>query len=240
MAQALYANVAVVNSKEHKDLKIKPINHFRYAAKIQSCPISDIEFFPCSLSHPIMFAKAEDGKIVPLALMGLERETNQFVSSEGVWKEGEYMPAFLRRYPFIMVRDPENTRMVVGLDMDAEGVNRDEGRELFDEKSEASEFAKSAMKFLTDFQEAFDRTQNFLAKMSELELFDDAVFNWEFKGVTSSFGGFMRIDEKKLDELDDETLLALTRSGHYKLIVAHLVSLRRFQRLVDWKMRPAS
>nr|CRH05383.1 putative SapC family protein [Candidatus Magnetococcus massalia] len=238
MSQQIYSNVAPLSSEVHKDYKLKPLNNITFAKEIQSCPVADMEFFPCAQSHPILFTSLEDGGDgMAMALMGIESQKNSYVNDDGQWEAGTYLPAFLRRYPFIMMKDDKNDRMVVALDMDFEGVNQEEGQALFAEDGEPTEFMNGAMKFMQDYFVAIQRTQNFIKRLDELELLEDANFNWEYQGKKSTFTGFKRINEQKLDSLEEDVQLELFKSGYYKLIVAHLISLRKFQDLVDRKIK---
>ena len=45
--------------------------------------------------------------MVPVAILGLRGAANQFVNSEGAWREGKYIPAYVRRYPFILMESPD-------------------------------------------------------------------------------------------------------------------------------------
>ncbi|MEG3639366.1 SapC family protein [Magnetococcus sp. PR-3] len=233
MQTQIYQQVEPINQQQHGKLRIKANLDASFAATIQSCPVTELEFFPCSHSHPILFAKDPDGEVISLALMGLKRNSNVHVQGEaGSWVGTTYMPAFLRRYPFIQVRDEEGERSVVGMDMACKAIDEAEGEALFDEEGNATAFVEKAAKFLESFDTGFARMKLFAKKLEELELLEEAKIEWTLNEAKNSFGGFMKVDEKKLNGLDDETMLMLVHNGYYKLIMAHLFSQANFQNLI--------
>src|SRR3990167_5612436 len=52
--------------------------------------------------HPIIFASGDNP--VPLALMGLNEGVNVFVDDEGKVTQPIYIPAYVRRYPFLLAK----------------------------------------------------------------------------------------------------------------------------------------
>jgi hypothetical protein len=59
-------------------------------------------------------------------------------------------------------------------------------------------------------------------------------------GRTFQVSGLLVVDEKKLMDLPDETVLSMFRKGEMHLVSLHLASLSNIQRLVDtMSQRPA-
>ena len=96
-----YTKPVGLNKSEHKNLKIVPqSDDFAFATKTNSVILAGVEFTEAAKDFPIVFAEA-GGNIVPVALLGLRNEQNLFVNDDGSWA-GRYIPAFIRRYPFIL------------------------------------------------------------------------------------------------------------------------------------------
>jgi len=232
MELGIYSNLKVLNKDEDKTIRIKALEKFSFAASLRDCVITSDEFYASSKSFPIVFAKSDAGDFFATAIMGLKEERNIFVNEDGSWREGEYMPAFLRRYPFVFVEHEDVLALAV--DMDCDAVNKKSGERLFDKEGESTDYAKQVMQFMEGFQISNQRTQALVAKLVELDLLEDARAEIVSKDNEAfTFTGFQRVSEEKLDALSDEAILDLVRSGYYKLIMAHLMSLNNFGKLLE-------
>jgi len=232
MELGIYRNLKVLDRNEDKELRIKPLENFSFAKALRDCVITSDEFYASCKSLPIVFAKSEGGDYFATALMGLKEERNIFVKEDGSWREGEYMPAFMRRYPFVFIENEDVLALAV--DMDCEAVNQESGEALFNEDGEATEYATHVMQFMESFQTSNQRTQALIARLVELDLLEEATANiTQNDGEAFAFAGFQRVSEEKLDQLSDEDMLSLVRSGYYKLILAHLMSLNNFGKLLE-------
>ena len=94
-----YERVVALNDQAHAKLKVRPAISFAYAARTNSVPLLASEFFDAAREYPIVFARGETGP-VPAALLGLREAENLFVDRDGRW-DARYVPAFVRRYPFV-------------------------------------------------------------------------------------------------------------------------------------------
>ncbi len=233
MNLGIYKDVRLINLEEDKKLKVAPIEGFAYAADLRDCIITVSEFYEASKSQPIVFAKNEQGEFLALALMGLKEEGNLFVNQDGSWRIGEYVPAFVRRYPFIFVAHSEN-QLSLAIDHDHKAVNKRKGEALFTAEGEASEYTTSLMDFLSQYQQANLNTQAMIKMLDDKGLLEDATAKMMKNGEPMNLTGFMRVNEQKLDDLSDSDMLELVKTGAYKWVVAHLMSLSNFQKLLTY------
>ena len=227
----MYKNIKLLNSEEDKQLKVTPLDTFEYAKEKGQVVITLDEFFVASKSQPIIFTQNPDGEYFASVLLGLEQDKNSFVMKNGKWAKSEYVPTYIRRYPFIFVKNNDN--LAVAYDSDCKNINTKEGEVLFDTEGKSSEYLTNVIKFMDNFQNNSLMTASFIKELDELNLLEDANATIEVKGKKFAFTGFKRVDEKKLGELDDEKLLRLMKSGAYKFIMAHLISLGNFEKLVS-------
>ena len=231
MALGIYKNVEVLNKDTHKSLKIDELKGFDYAKELRDCVISLSEFYQSAKSQPIVFSKNDQGEYFAVALMGLKEQKNLFVQEDGSWKPGEYVPAFIRRYPFVFVSSGE--QLVLAVDTDCPAVNEDQGQMLFDEEGEVTAYTEKVMEFMLEYQQSNAQTQVFIQTLDELDLLETASAELNQEGEKLTFTGFSRINEKKFNDLNDEDTLKLVRSGYYKLVTAHLMSLTNFSKLMS-------
>ena len=147
----IYQKVAPLNKKSHANWGIKNSNTFSFARDINSVPLTAVEFPAASLEFSIVFAKSEDG-LVPIAVMGVRHKENLYVDEAGKW-QARYIPAFIRRYPFVFSTSDDGNTLTLCLDEDYEGCSPDgEGDRLFTETGENSPYLDKVVDFLKEYQ----------------------------------------------------------------------------------------
>ncbi|WP_158089252.1 SapC family protein [Magnetofaba australis] len=230
----MYQNVEPLIAERHSALRLSAQMNAAFALKSQNAPLTDIEFFSCAHSHPILFAKTPEDETVAIALMGLSRANNLYVDPQThQWREATYMPAFFRRYPFIQMKDEKGERSIVGMDMACPAVNDESGARLFEEDGKPSPTLDNAIKFLATFEAGLTRMKAFAAELDKLELLVPSEVEWQRGDIKSKFSSFLKVDEQKLDALSEEQILPLIKNGYYKLIMAHLFSQENFRRMIE-------
>ena len=227
-----YRNPVPLNKTTHKDKRISSANRtFAFAGKTNSVILAGVEFSEAAKEYPIVFAQAGDS-VIPVALLGLRNEENLFVKTDGSW-DARYVPAFVRRYPFVLAETGEAGQRAVCIDEAYEGLNESEGEPLFDGE-ETTPILQQAMDFLEEYQKQYVRTEAFVKRLRDNDLLMslnakiDLVDGQQF-GLT----GLMAVDEKKLLQMPEEAALALFRSGELSWVYCHLMSLGCMARLVD-------
>lgn len=225
-----YERVVALNDQAHRDLRVKPLTRFQFARRANSVPILAAEFADCAREYAIVFARGAEGT-VPAVLLGLREQENLFVNAEGVW-DARYVPAFVRRYPFVPGKDAEG-QLLVCIDEAAPCFDRSEGESLFAEGKPTRQL-EHAMNFLRDFQNGAQATETVARRIDELGLLRDADSVAQLNdGSRFRLGGLRVVDEARLRALDAATVNELFASGALGLIYAHLLSLGNLGRLVD-------
>jgi hypothetical protein len=229
-----YKKPLPLNKEKHAELTVSPSPHgFRFAAQTQSVLLAGVEFFDAGRQFPIIFTAATDSSILPVALLGLEQSENLFVDDKGNW-HGQYIPAYIRRYPFITTDGAEG-KITVCFDEAFDGFNRKGGAPLF-ESGEPTPKLQEIQSFLQDYYIRLKQTGQFCALLVQAGLLRQidaqATMN---DGRSYPLKGMLVVDEQKLTQLPDSDIVKLFRSGQLALIHAHLLSLRNFGVLIDRK-----
>ena len=95
----MFKNLETLDAENHKNLRFAPANDFSFAAELSSAPLSASEVMEAARAFPIVFTT--DGPLLPMALMSVEEGKNVFINENGEW-QASYVPAHIRRYPFIL------------------------------------------------------------------------------------------------------------------------------------------
>jgi hypothetical protein len=222
----LYGGLQPLNSAQHGQLKLKRDQVIPGVGQLHAVPITVEEFAAAQRSFPIIFSAGDDP--IPLALMGLNEGINTFIDENGEpIDKHAYMPAYLRRYPFMLARlRPDSDELSLCFDPTSGGLVEGEGEALFD-GDQPSELTKSILQFCEQFEAAGQRTQAFIEELKKSGLLMDGEVSIQPDGVEQPFlyRGFRMIDEEKLRNLRGDELRKMNQNGMLALIYAHLLSL---------------
>ncbi len=231
-AVMFYEKPVLLNREAHKAKKIAPSASFAFAGKANSLYLAGVEFIEACKEYPIVFTQVGGDKIVPVAMLGLREGENLFVGAEGKWGAG-YIPAFVRRYPFVLA-ELEGQQMGVCIDEAYAGLNEKDGEALFDDKGANTPFLQNALDFLNRYQVEYMRTDRFCQRLKDAGLLMEMNAKADlFDGTSFMVNGLMIVDERKLLQMGDKEALEIFRSGELSWVYAHLVSLSNMNRLVD-------
>ena len=228
---AVYEKLVVLNKDIFRNHKLKT-SVTPVFLDTQTIPVLGIEFAEAAKEFPIVFVKnPTKDEISPMVLLGLQKDENLFVNKEGGWNS-RYVPAFVRRYPFILA-DAGGNQLVLCLDENFEGLNTEDGVALFDDGKE-TEYLKDLIQFVTSFHNDSIATGQFTASLKALDLLEEKSLKAELKdGREFTINGFYVVNEEKLRSLDSENAQQLFYKGELAWVYAHLISLSNLKRLVD-------
>ncbi len=205
---------------------------YAFAAGTHNVILAPVEFYEACKEYPIIFTATPGDKIAPIALLGFREGENLFVDENGVW-DGRYIPAYVRRYPFILAETGKN-ELTVCFDQAYEGLNSEDGAALFDSEGGYSPYMQRTLDFLRNYHSQYHNNESFTEKLKELDLFKpmDAMVELN-DGRKFALNGFSVVDELKLQTLGESDIYSLFKSGYLALIYAHLLSLSTMSSLVD-------
>jgi hypothetical protein len=222
----LYNDLQPLNSGQHGNLKLKRLVTVPGIGKTHAIPLTVEEFTHAQRNYPIIFSAGEEP--VPLALMGLNEGVNTFIDDEGKpIGEPAYMPAFLRRYPFVLARlRPDSDELSLCFDPTSGAFDEEEGEPLFD-GDQPTELTRNILQFCEQFETAGLRTQAFMNDLQAAGLMMEGEVSIQPDGAEQPFlyRGFRMVDEEKLRNLRGDEMRKMSQSGMLPLLYAHLMSL---------------
>ncbi|RYX89678.1 MAG: SapC family protein [Comamonadaceae bacterium] len=231
-----YERPVIINREHHRDMRLGPPPDMRYAAGSNSFLMAATESVHAMRDYPVLFVGSPDGKFTMAVLTGLKTDENLFVSPEdGTWRAGTYVPAFVRRYPFVLVDAPEGQDMQIAGDascawLDLRGEHKDWPRLLQDNGENTREMDELAV-FLVRFHEGMKESREFATHLHSLGLLVPRWIKVQNGKVTSSMENFFVVDEARLKALDPDVTKDLTVRGYMGWIHFHLASLENVQKL---------
>lgn len=227
----MYKDLEIVNKENHKNQSVIEIKDFSYAKNIMNAPITVAEFFEACKNYPIFFAKDKDNNWFASVMLGYKENVNIFVDDKGTWDKLHYIPAFVRRYPFVFIE--QNEQLLLGIEKEFLSADKkDESRKFFDEKNENTEFLNNVLTFLNQFQNDSIATKEFIKQLDEWQLLEEktaTIINE--KKEQFNINGFYIVNEEKLKHLSKKKKEEICNKNASPLITAHLISLSNIQKL---------
>lgn len=226
-----YEKIAPISLERHKDWSIARGKDYSFAAEANAVPMMCAEFQSVATDFPIVFGRTEDG-FSPIVVLGLEQGKSLFVDAKGKWT-GPYIPAFVRRYPFVFAQSADKQTFTLCIDEAYVGVDSKgkKGEKLYD-GDQPSETLNRALEFTKGFESEQRKTAEFCRLLADNDLLDPmqasiTMPDGEIRAVT----GFHVISRDKLKALNTEVADDFFRRDVLELIYFHMLSLRNMDKL---------
>ena len=154
-----YRRPEPLSLEAHGTLGVKRIDQpFAFLRSAHAVPLTVSEFGTSAGSYPVIFVGTDK---TPVAVMGVNQGQNLFVEENGQIMPDKYVPAFVRRYPFVFAGDDANDRLLLCVDREAPMVSEKPDITFF-EGSEPSKFTQDAIEFCKQFESQRRSTQEFI------------------------------------------------------------------------------
>lgn len=231
-AASFYKEPVILNSETHKKTKCAPVEDYSFTKASNSCVVLGQEFLEAAKYYPVLFSK-NDETIVPVVFLGID--ANLFVGDDGKWEKDHYIPAFIRRYPFIIAEGfAGDGSLTVCVDSKYEGFAGKDGERLFTDKGEQTQYMKNVVTFLQKFHQQFGATKIFMDYIKELDIFKDVNAQITLQGDKKyRIPNLLMVDETKVRQLADDKIVELVKRGYLAWIYAHLYSLTNFGKILN-------
>src|SRR5579863_7775550 len=216
-----YRTPTVLSALEHANLAVVRKRNYSFSAKVNSIPVVLTEV-PLLLPHyPVAFTLGDEPML--MAIVGARNDENLFVDAEGNWEPGRYIPAYVRRFPFVLMEPPDrNFRLAAELES---GFFDPEGERLF-ENGRPTQYALDVFRFCMELQQAFAPTQEFCQAVHQKGLLKPKRSTMTTpSGRTFSVSGFAGVDLEDLNQLDNRTANLWRKQGWLATLYWHFGSL---------------
>jgi hypothetical protein len=225
-----YKNPMPLDAKAHADLALKTDFGLGFTKGVNAVPVNLIELPQICHYYPIAFSPDENA--TPVAILGLRDNENLYLNTKGEWEQDTYIPAYIRRYPFIFSEMPGSDQLSLCIDNDDSVIDKKGEQKFFDKDGKPTTLSQNALEFCKSYHAAAQHTIEFGKAMHAAGVLVERqaeIASGEGKRI--NFSGFRVIDEQKLAELDDKTFAEWRKKNWLPFIYAHLFSGAQWQRL---------
>jgi SapC len=233
-----YKSLVPLQTGVHGKFHSRPSDRAPYFAETHAVPLTIDEFILAQRHFPIVFSVGDAP--VPLGLFGLNEGVNVFTDDDGKLKGEVYVPAYVRRYPWMLAKlTPTASELSLCFDPTTDMVGEFEDGDALFEGEKPSEAVNNLLKFCEEFELSAQRTAAFVKELKELDLLMDGEVSIQTAPDQPPYvyRGFQMVSEEKFRELRGDTLRKINQNGILALVVAHLFSLAHIQGIFARQMQ---
>jgi hypothetical protein len=229
----IYETAVPVSAARHGNVSLAPSPDYAFSAGINAVPLMAVEFLRAATEYAIVFTMAGED-VMPAAVLGVKGDQNLYLGADRQW-QAKYVPAFIRRYPFVFSRSDDGKTLTLCIDESHPGVNREgKGERLFGDDGKPTSYVERVLKFLQEYQAQFERTRAFGRRVHELGLLEAMQAQVTTPtGAKLSLNGFFAVSREKLRQLDGAALASLAKTDELELLYLQLHSMRNFVDVKD-------
>jgi hypothetical protein len=226
-----YRQITALDASRCVGKSLKTSVGFDFARNTNVVMLNAAEFEQAARIYPIVFASAPNP--AALAILGLRDGENLFVDANGEWKPNTYIPAYVRRYPFIFHRSEDGQQYTLCIDEASGALEDGTERPLFVDDA-PSDIAKGALEFCAAYQRDNELTREFVKELAKNQLLVPNQAQVTLPGGENlALAGFELIDRAKFDALPSFVLTDWRKRGWLGLAYAHFISLACFGDLIE-------
>lgn len=236
-----YRKPEPLSFQAHGSLGVRQIDQpFGFLRDAHAVPVTVAEFGVAASSYPIIFVGND---FTPIAVMGVRQGQNLYVRNDGRTEPDYYMPAFVRRYPFVFAADEAKDQLLLCVDRAAPMVS-DRPEVSFFEGDQPSKFTQDAIEFCKEFERQRRGTLQFVEMMKKHNLFEPKSISFQPRdaqgneaGPAQKIADYFAVSEERLNSLPNDAFLELKAGGALGAIYSHLVSLLNWPRTIQRALR---
>ncbi|WP_375456604.1 SapC family protein [uncultured Methylobacterium sp.] len=244
-----YRSIVPLDRERHRELTLLEPQEFGFARGSHLVPAVVDEFGPACRHLPILFLPESLGP-TPVFLTGFRPGASALVDAQGTWT-GRYLPAYLRRYPFILGEvdgaDPlicfdDTSGLLAAPPTEAAADSGDGWRPLFEAGCGDSPVLAERIRLVIDYAAAARRTASLGRLLQDLALLRPLTIERRdpASGESHALHGVLGIDEAALAALPEAGFARLREGGWLSAIYAHLVSLQSIRDFTQGFAGPGS
>ena len=229
----IYETAVPVSATRHGKHSIEVGGSYAFSAGVNAVPVLAAEILRAATEYAVVFTAVGDD-VMPAVVLGVKGDQNLYLGPDGKWN-AKYVPAFIRRYPFVFSTSADQRTLTLCVDEAYPGLNtQGRGQRLFGDDGKPTPYVEQVLAFLKEYQAHFVRTQQFGRRLKESGLLEPMQAKVTTPGgATLSLTGFLAVNRAKLRDLPAEQLAAMAKTDELELLYLHLYSMRNFEDVKD-------
>ena len=198
-SQAIFYEQAVpLNPGKHQAWRLESRPGYGFSKNANCVPVMAVEFLKAGKESPIVFLEQND-VVIPVGLLGLRQGENLCLTESGDWN-CDYVPAYIRRYPFIFAASEDGATFTLCTDESYPGFNQNEaGDPLFEDGGKHSPYLDKVLSFLKEYEIQYRRTLEFSRILKSLDLLEPMQARFTLaSGEKVALTGFLSVSRDRL------------------------------------------
>src|SRR3954470_10052689 len=141
----IYETAVPVSASRHRDCSLAPAPDYAFSSAVNAVPLMAVEFLRAAVEDAIVFTRAGEN-FMPAVVLGVRGNQNLYLAADKSW-HADYIPAFIRRYPFVFSNSADGKTLTLCIDESHPGVNREgRGERLFDDDGKPTPYVERVLK----------------------------------------------------------------------------------------------
>jgi hypothetical protein len=216
------SEIRPVSPDRHGALRWRRPTDLRYAAGNALVPLSAPEIGQATLAFALAFVQREDHWTLS-AVLGLLPQQNLYIDGNGRWL-GRYLPAALRGYPFLIGASADGQATLCIDEACGLLTEGGDGERFFDEANTLSQTLTQVGTFLLETAQGEVALLDACDKLHEAGIIEPWPITLQGQDGEHAVVGLHRINEAKMNALDDAAFGLLRRSGALAVAYAQILS----------------
>jgi hypothetical protein len=228
-----FRTVVPLSRTKHGALGLRPLD-CTFAATTPLISLAAVECVSASASYPLAFAG--HGPSRPVCVVGALPGLNLQVNAAGAWRFGHYIPAAVRRFPFIVMADPgKPDKLTLCVEEGTELLDPGAPDKLF-ENGEMTALGRERLQFTAQVTNEFKKTEA-LCREPAFEALLMPVRNVAPPrlAVRSVIRDLRVVDPKRLQAIPETLRAEWHANGWLAALEAHVASVRNWERLLAYE-----
>ena len=227
----LYSDPRPLSVDSHGSKSLRRVQDFGFVAKAPAVPLNAAEFMQAAAHYPIVFTQSDPP--IALAVLGIEASVNLFVSVDNRWEQGAYIPAYVRRFPFVFMTVANENKYVLCIEEETDALVEGNENPLF-EGDRKTKLVDEAIKFCAAYQKQSDTTKTLTRALQAQDLLTNNQTEIRLpSGQRIALSGYQTVDGDRLRDLPNDIYLDWRINGWLEPIYLHLVSAANWVRLAQ-------
>ena len=228
--------VARLDNVQHAALRLRRGHGARFGEAVNQVAVFASEFAQLQREYPILFARAPDGALQAVAILGFDRDENLFLAGDR-W-DAAYVPALFRRGPFQLGSSKGEVAVHVDLAHPRVAAEGEDGEPVFKAHGGDGHALEAALGALRDLSVGAATSAAMTALFDELGLVEPVRLQVSIDEHRSvDFDGHLAVMPEAIARLDGTAMARLNEAGLLNAAVFAAASLGTMPNLVARKQR---